>query len=81
MKGECAMPQKAIEAVLEQAVERFMALPGVVGVGQGECAGSPCIKVLVVEKTPELVERISSEIEGYAVEVEETGEIRALGDE
>ena len=75
------MPQKAIEAVLEQAVERFMALPGVVGVGQGECAGSPCIKVLVVEKTPELVERISSEIEGYAVEVEETGEIRALGDE
>ncbi len=72
------MPDKTIEAVLEAHTPRLMALPGVVGVGQGHCAGAPCIKVLVLEKTPGLVERIGVVIEGYKVEVVETGEIRAL---
>ncbi len=72
------MPDKTIEAVLETHSPRLMSLPGVVGVGEGRCAGAPCIKVLVLEKTPELVERIGVVIEGYNVEVVETGEIRAL---
>ncbi len=76
---ECApMPDKPIAAVLETHSPRLMSLPGVVGVGEGRCAGAPCIKVLVLEKTPELVERIGDAIEGYKVEVVETGEIRAL---
>ncbi len=72
------VPDKPIEAVLKEHTPRLMSLPGVVGVGQGRCAGVPCIKVLVLEKTPELVERIGDAIEGYEVEVVETGEIRAL---
>ena len=72
------MPDKTIEAVLEEHTPRLMSLPGVVGVGQSLCAGAPCIKVFVVEKTPELVERIGVRIEGYKVEVVATGEIRAL---
>ena len=72
------MPEKAIEAVLEQAVERFMGLQGVVGVAQGECDGSPCVKILVAVRTAELVREIPSLLEGYAVEIEETGEFRAL---
>ncbi len=72
------MPDKTIEAVLETHSPRLMSLPGVVGVGEGRCAGVPCIKVLVLEKTPELVERIGVRIEGYAVEITESGEIRAL---
>ena len=72
------MPDKTIEAVLETHSPRLMSLPGVAGVGEGRCAGAPCIKVLVLEKTPELVERIGDAIEGYEVEVVETGEIRAL---
>ncbi len=72
------MPEKTIEAVLKEHTPRLMALPGVVGVGEGRCAGAPCIKVLVLEKTLELVERIGVAIEGYKVEVVETGEIRAL---
>ena len=75
------MPEKAIEAVLEQAAERFMALPGVAGVGQGECDGEPCIQVLVAESTPELLKRIPPEIEGYPVAMAETGEFRALDGE
>jgi hypothetical protein len=72
------VPDKPIAAVLEDHTSRLMSLPGVVGVGQGLCAGAPCIKILVVEKTPELVEWIGAGIEGYPVEIAESGEIRAL---
>ena len=75
------MPQPTISEVLEASQDSIMALPGVVGVGQGECDGSPCIQVLVAESTPELLKRIPPEIEGYPVAVLETGEFRALGAE
>ena len=72
------MPEKTLEAVLEKHTPRLMSLPGVVGTGQGECAGEPCIKVLVVEKSPELVRQIGTTLEGYPVEFIESGEIKAL---
>ncbi len=72
------MPDKTIEAVLGAHTPRLMSLPGVVGVGEGRCAGAPCIKVLVLEKTDDLVAQIGNAIEDYAVEIVETGEIRAL---
>ena len=72
------MTGKTLEAVLKQHSDRLMALPGVVGVAIGECEGNPCIKVLVVEKTPQLVNEIPPTLEGYPVVIEETGEIRAL---
>ncbi len=75
------MPDKAIETVLEQHTLRLMSLPGVVGVGQGLCAGAPCIKVLVIEKTDDLAARIGDAIKGYPVEILESGEIRALDSE
>ncbi len=56
------MPDKTIEAVLETHSPRLMSLPGVVGVGDGRCAGAPCVKVLVLDKTPELVERFVDSI-------------------
>ena len=76
--GERLMPEKAIEAVLKEHTDSLMSLPGVVGTALGECSGQPCIKVFVVKKTVELVKQIPSEIEGYEVAVQETGEIRAL---
>ncbi len=75
------MPEPAISEVLEASQDSIMALSGVVGVGIGERDGEPCIRVLVVKKTSNLLEKIPSEIEGYAVEVDETGEIHALGEE
>ena len=72
------MPEKTIAQVLEQHTDALMSLPGVVGTGQGECSGRPCVKVLVVEKTSELLSQIPAAIEGYTVEVQEVGEIKAL---
>jgi hypothetical protein len=55
-----------------------MTLSGVVGTAEGRCDGKPCIKVYVKEKTPDILNQIPSEIEGYPVTIEETGEIRPL---
>lgn len=71
------MAKMTIKQVLDEHATSLMALPGVVGVGQGECSGEPCITVLVVTKTPGLLSQIPSAIEGYMVEVRESGEIRA----
>jgi len=75
------MAGKTIEAVLEEYTDRLMSLPGVVGTAIGECDGKPCIKVLVVKKTPELLKKIGPTLEGYLVVIEETGEFRALDSE
>jgi hypothetical protein len=55
-----------------------MSIPGVVGTAQGLCDGQPCIKVLVIQKTPEIEEKIPETLEGYPVEIEPTGEIKPL---
>ncbi len=72
------MAGRTIEAVLSQHTRELLSLPGVVGAGIGECEGKPCIKVLVVQEIPELVNKIPETLEGYRVVIEETGEIRAL---
>jgi hypothetical protein len=70
------MPSRPIEQVLEAHSEEWMAIPGVVGTGIGECAGQPCIRVFVVEKTPELERKLPARVEGYVVDVVATGEFR-----
>lgn len=55
-----------------------MSVPGVVGVGEGRLQGVPSIKVMVSKLTEAIAQRIPGEIEGHPVEVEETGEIRAV---
>ncbi len=69
---------KMIELVLEKHKGRLMSIKGVVGVAIGKCEGKPCVKVYVVQKTQELLKQIPSSIEGYKVEVQESGEFRAL---
>lgn len=75
---EKKMLARKIEEVLKEHTDDLMAIPGVVGTGQGLCDGKPCIKVFVIKKTIELQEKISGKLEGYPVKIEETGEIRAL---
>ena len=74
-------PKASIESVLEAHKPRLLALDGVIGVGRGLCQGRPCIKVMVRERTPGLARRIGAAIEGYEVEIIETGPIRALDGE
>ena len=77
-RQEGAMQERSIEVVLTQHTDGLMSLPGVVGTAIGECDGKPCIKVMVVKKSPELLKKIPSTLEGYPVEIDETGEFRAL---
>jgi len=56
----------------------IVAVVAVLGIAIGECEGNPCIKVLVVAETPQLVYEIFPTLDRYSVVIEETGEIRAL---
>ena len=64
--------------MLLEHTDTLMALPGVVGTGQGECDGEPCVRVYVVKATPELLAQIPSSLDDYPVVVVETGQINAL---
>lgn len=71
------MNQRPIDQVFAAHQDSLMALPGVVGVAIGQCGDARCIRVMVAHKTPELERRVPKRLEGYVVEVQETGPIRA----
>ena len=75
------MGENAIAEVKSRHEERLLALRNVTGVGIGERAGEPVIKVFVVEKVPESAlapeELVPPSLEGYPVDVEEIGSIEA----
>jgi len=75
---EKTMPSKTIQEVLKAHTPELMSIPGVVGTALGEDKGELCIKVFVIEKTPELTKKIPSTLEGFQVVIQQTGEIRAL---
>ena len=70
--------RKAVQTVLKENAERWMAIPGVVGTGVGEYKGEPCVRILVIEQGEQVKKGIPSQVEGFPVIVEVTGEIRAL---
>jgi hypothetical protein len=72
------MPATTIELALKAHIDTLMAVPGVVGVGQGLLENTPCIKVFVVEKTPELQRQLPKILDGHPVVIEQTGRIKAL---
>jgi hypothetical protein len=72
------IPERSIEDVHREHADRLLSQPGVVGTGIGECDGKPCIKVLVIKRTADLVKRIPPALNGFPVVMEETGEIRPL---
>ncbi len=73
-----ATGSQSIEEVIGAWTERLLAVPGVVGIAEGRCEGSPCIRVLVEHKGPEIDRQVPAEIQGYPVTVVETGTIRPL---
>jgi hypothetical protein len=75
---EKGMSEETIEEALKEHTDTLMAVPGVVGTGQGLCDGKPCIKVYVIKETPELEPEISNILGGYPFVIKETGRIRAL---
>ena len=75
---EKKMATKTIEDVLNEYTDQWMSIDGVVGTAQGLVDDKPCIKVYVVEKTPELERKVPELLHGYPVVMEETGELKAL---
>jgi hypothetical protein len=71
------MPALKIEEILKQYTDNLMSISGVVGIGQGLCDGEPCIKVFLKNKTEKSGEKIPRKIEGYKVQIEEIGMVRA----
>jgi hypothetical protein len=74
------MPQLDINEVLRSHDRQLMTIPGVVGVYVGvlDDEVTPCLKVMVVEATPELEKKLPKSLEGYAVVIEATGIIRPM---
>ena len=75
---ENKMSAKTIEEVLKEHTDDLMAIPGVVGTGQGLSDGKPCIKIFVIKKTPQLDRKIPGNLDSHPVVIEETGEFRAF---
>ena len=76
---EGEMPKQSIEEVLRTHTPALMAIPGVVGTYMGAADdGTLIIKVMVREDTEELRKLLPKQLGGYAVVIEETGEIRPL---
>ena len=71
----------SIEVVKTKHEDQLMTLPNVTGVGIGEKAGNPAIKVFVTRKAPESTLRpedvVPKTLDGYQTDVEEIGVITA----
>lgn len=71
----------SIKAVKEKHEDHLMQMPNVTGVGIGEKGGKEVIKVFVTHKVPESSlkreEIIPKALEGYEVDVEESGTVTA----
>jgi hypothetical protein len=65
------------DEALEKHQDRLMAMEGVQGVGIGGSEDSPQIIVMVSHGGAEMRKKLPSNLEGYPVKVEVTGEIRA----
>jgi hypothetical protein len=74
---EPTLSRPTVTQVLERHTASLMSVVGVVGTAEGECAGQPCILVLVERATPALRQAIPSQLDGIPVEVRETGRIEA----
>jgi hypothetical protein len=79
IEGDSVMATRDVKEVMEAHAAELMAIPGVVGVYTGVLDdGTPCIKVMVENRTPELEQKIPQNLEGFPVVIEETGKIEPL---
>ena len=76
---EMSQPNRPIAAVIADHAPRLMALKGITAVGESVLPdGTPCIRVFLLARDPELEKQIPARIEGHPVVVLVSGEIRAM---
>jgi hypothetical protein len=66
-----------VAEVLKKYTEKWMKIPGVIGTGEGESGGNPCIKVFIEHNSIAIKKKIPKIVDGYKVVLEETGKIKA----
>ena len=76
--GCVASGQPDILASKERHEVELMGLPGVIGVGIGDCDGRPCIKVYTEVPTLEVAPSVPETLDGHPVDLEFIGTVRAL---
>lgn len=69
----------SIEEVKKKYTNRLLALPGVISVGIGKDPdGIPVIIVSLEHRQPETQKKLPKTLEGYPLQVEITGTVKAL---
>lgn len=77
--GPEVAPLRPISEVIAAHADAIMAIDGVAGIYEGrQDDGTPCIRIMVVRLDDALRARLPRTLEGHPVEIEETGEIRAM---
>ena len=73
-------PTPDINAVLRAHDKELLAVPGVVGVYVAvlDDGKTPCLKVMLAQKSAEAERAIPKNIDGFPVVIEVTGEIKPL---
>ena len=71
------MSKSNIKDAVKKHADKLMAIPGVIGVAEGESDGKPCVIVFVVDIHSELLKQLPRNIEGYLLKIEESGEFQA----
>jgi hypothetical protein len=72
---------RTVHDVIDAHSAELLKVPGVVGVYEGETSKHrPCVRIMVVKLTSELESRLPRRLEGYPVEIEESGEIQPMRD-
>ncbi|MFI5264898.1 MAG: hypothetical protein ACHQM6_10325 [Candidatus Kapaibacterium sp.] len=66
-----------ISEVLDNYTEKWLQIPGVVGTGEGQSGGKPCILVFTNGNSKVIKKKIPKTVEGYKVVFQETGKIKA----
>jgi hypothetical protein len=66
-----------IDAVLARRTPALMAIPGVVGTGEGREGTQPVIVVFVAGKSAAIRESVPRELEGWRVVLREVGDVSA----
>jgi hypothetical protein len=69
---------QSLSLVIARNATTLMGIPGVVGVYEGETAGKPVLRVMVVAREDSILKRIPRTLEGYDVEIEVGGPVRPM---
>jgi hypothetical protein len=79
------MNSSGIQEAKDRHEAELLVLPNVTGIGIGERGGRHVIKVFVTQKVPESAlgpnERVPEQLDGYEVDVEESGVLEAQANE